>query len=311
MAEGLGPILEAYNSQPQAPEETSLQDAFRGVLKQMASQTEVESTNELTVENKCFTNSDGLQTQLRVFTPQTVDTQKPLLYWIHGGGTMSGLPEQEDPMLYAMALELDCVITSVNYRLTPENPFPKPINDCYEGLLYVVKNAIEFGVNPEKIVVGGVSAGGLLSTSIAIRTRNENGPKIALQCLTYPMLDHRNISVSNLEINNLGVWDSWMNHYGFQCYLTGVTEYDYKIAVPNMVEDLTNLPDTFIAVGTMDCLRDEGIEYAQKLASSGVQVELHIYPGVTHVFDAITPELKASKDYWKSKIFAIKKAFEA
>lgn len=309
--EELQPNLDVYTSQPAPPEGMPLQEIFRGALQQMAAQIKVSSTNEVTVEDKFFTNSDGLETQIRVFTPNVGNTQKPLLYWIHGGGTMSGLPEQEDPVLYNLALELGCVVTSVNYRLTPENPFPKPLNDCYEGLLHLVKNADEFCINIDKIVVGGGSAGGLLTTSVCIKARNENGPIILMQVLQYPMLDDRDNSDSNKEITNVGVWDAWMNHYGFQCYLTGVAESDYNKAVPNRMEDLSYLPKAFIAVGTMDCLRDEGIEYAQKLAASGVQVELHILPGMTHVFDGIAPEISMSKDFCKARTNALKRAFEA
>ncbi|MGS2740065.1 alpha/beta hydrolase [Sinomicrobium pectinilyticum] len=310
ISDELVPILKAYTSQPAPPEGMPLQEVFRGALQQMAQQVAVSSTDQLRVENKFFTNSDGLETQLRVFTPLTETNPKPLLYWIHGGGTMSGLPEQEDSTLYNLALELDCVITSVNYRLTPENPYPKPLNDCYEGLLHVVGNADEFGINKDKVVVGGGSAGGLLTTSVAIRARNEGGPKILLQAMAYPMLDIRDTSDSNKEINSVGVWDSWMNHYGFQCYLTNVPESEYGKTVPNMIEDLSNLPDAFIAVGTMDCLRDESIEYAQKLAAAGNQVELHIYPGMVHVFDGLAPDAKASKDFWSARVAAIKRAFE-
>ncbi len=286
-----------------------LQEIFRGALIQMAEQVKVSSTDEVRVENKFFTNSDEMQTQLRVFTPLTGKAPKPLLYWIHGGGTMSGLPEQEDPTLYQLALDLDCVITSVNYRLAPENPFPKPLNDCYEGLEYVVNNASEFAIDTTKVAVGGGSAGGLLSTSVAIRARNENGPKIQLQVLQYPMLDSRCQTDSHQQITDVGIWDSGMNQYGFQCYLTGVSESEYPKAIPALMTDLSNLPDTFIAVGTMDCLRDESIEYAQQLAAAGVQVELHIYPGMVHVFDSIAPEIKASKDFWQARVAALKRAF--
>lgn len=301
-------ILRKYAGQPALPNGTPLHEVFRGALKQMALQVGVNSTSELKVENKFFTNSDGIEIQLRVFTPRTATNPKPLLYWMHGGGTISGLPEQEDSTLYKLALELDSVIISVNYRLAPENPYPKPLNDCYEGLVYVSDNAAEFGIDTDKIVVGGGSAGGLLSTSVSLRARNEKGPKICLQVLAYPMLDIRVTSESNKEICSIGVWDSWMNHYGFQSYLTGVPESEYKKAVPNLVEDLSNLPKAYIAVGTMDCLRDEGIEYAQKLAASGVQVELHIYPGMTHVFDTLVPDAKVSKDFWETRIAAIKRA---
>lgn len=309
VAQELLPYLEAWNDQPVAPEGMPIHEIFRGALVQMAEQVKVSSTDEVQVENKFFTNSDGIATQLRVFAPQVSTGPKPLLYWIHGGGTMSGLPEQEDGMLYQLALELNCVITSVNYRLAPENPFPKPLNDCYEGLEYVVNHASEFNIDPAKVVVGGGSAGGLLSTSVAIRARDENGPKILLQVLQYPMVDSRHQTDSHQAITDLGVWDSAMNQYGFQSYLSGVPETDYPKAVPALMADLSGLPAAFIAVGTMDCLRDESIEYAQQLARAGVKVELHIYPEMVHVFDMVAPEIDASKDFWQARIFALKRAF--
>jgi len=309
IADELVPAVEAYNNQPAPPEGMALHAAFRAALQQMAQQVSASTTDKLRVENKYFTNSDGQEIQLRVFTPLTTDTSKPLLYWMHGGGTMSGLPEQEDSMLFNLAQELDCVITSVNYRLSPENPFPKPLNDCYEGLVHVVNNASEFGVNGDKVIVGGGSAGGLLSTSVAIKARNEHGPKILLQVLLYPMLDSRCNTNSHKQITDIGIWDSGMNQYAFQSYLGDLAESEHKKAIPALMEDLDNLPEAFIAVGTMDCLRDESIAYAQKLAAAGSKVELHVYPGMTHVFDAIAPNIQAAKDFWEVRSAAIKRAF--
>jgi len=311
VAEELVPVLEAYNSQPAPPEGMPMHEAFRAGLSQMAEQVKMESTDQVRIENKFFTNSDGSETQLRVFTPLSGNGAKPLLYWIHGGGTMSGLPEQEDPMLYNLALDLGCVVTSVNYRLAPENPYPKPLNDCYEGLVHVVSQSGDFGIHPDKVVVGGGSAGGLLSTSVAIKARNEQGPKILLQVLQYPMVDSRCETDSHKEITDLGVWDSGMNQYGYQCYLKDVPEDRYENAVPALMDDLSGLPDAFIAVGTMDCLRDESIEYAEKLVAAGVKVELHVYPGMIHVWDALAPEIKASKDFWAVRTAAIKRAFDS
>lgn len=311
VAEALIPVLEAWNSQPAPPAGMALHEIFRAGLVEMAEQVKVSTTEELRVENQFFTNSDGIQTQLRVFTPLTGTQPKPLLYWIHGGGTMSGLPEQEDSTLYQLALDLDCVITSVNYRLAPEHPFPNPLNDCYEGLEHVVNNASQFAIDPSKVAVGGGSAGGLLSTSVAIRARNEQGPKIVLQVLQYPMVDNRCQTDSHKEITDLGVWDSGMNQYAFQCYLRDVPKTDYVKAIPALMPDLSDLPDAFIAVGTLDCLRDESITYAQQLAVAGVKVELHIYPGMVHVFDSIAPEIKASQDFWQARTAALRRAFNS
>ena len=93
------------------------------------------------------------------------------------------------------------------------------------------------------------------------------------------------------------------------CYLKNVIDDIPPLAVPNLVEDLSGLPPTFIAVGTMDVLRDESIEYAQKLAAAGVMTELHLYPGMTHVFDALVPESDAAKNFNATRTSALKRAF--
>jgi acetyl esterase/lipase len=202
------------------------------------------------------------------------------------------------------------VVVSVNYRLSPENPYPAAINDCYEGLEYVYNHPGLFNINKDKLAIGGGSAGGMLSTSCAILARDRKGPKIIHQSLSYPMLDHRGITDSSRQIINVGVWDRDMNLYGWQCYLTNVKDNVPNIAVPMLVEDLSGLPPAFLAVGTMDVLRDETIEYAQKLAAAGVITELHIYPGMVHVFDSLVPNAAATVDFNAARLSALKRAFE-
>ena len=309
LADEIIPVLEAYKNQPPPPEGTPLHEAFRMALKEMAKQVAVTSTDELTVENKYFKNSEGIDIKLRVFTMASKDTAMPCLYWMHGGGTMSGLPEQEDSTLYELALDLGCVIVSVDYRLAPEHPYPAPIDDCYEGLVFVAENAKDFNIDKDLIAVGGGSAGGLLSTSCAILARENNGPQLVHQSLTYPMLDHRGITESSKQITDVGVWDRDMNLYGFNCYLKDVKDDIPPLAVPNLVEDLSDLPPAFIAVGTMDVLRDESIEYAQKLAAAGVITELHLYPGMPHVFDGLVPASEATKHFNAVRKSALKRAF--
>ena len=309
IADELVPSIEAFAGMLKPQDGETTEAALRRALTGMAQQVAVESSEDLQVENRSFKNSDGLDIQLRVFTPQKMGDKLPGLYWMHGGGTISGLPEQEDSMLYQMALEIGCIIVSVNYRLAPENPYPKPINDCFEGLLHIVDQASSFNIDATRIAVGGASAGGLLSTSCAILARENGRPKLVHQSLTYPMLDHRGISQSSQQITDIGIWDTNRNLYAFNCYLKDVEDDIPPLAVPNLVEDLSNLPSTYIAVGTMDCLRDECIEYAQKLAASGVITELHIYPGMTHAFEGLAPESYPVKDFFVSRSEAIKRAF--
>jgi len=303
------PGVEGFIAQLQSLEGDMPQDLLRQALQGMASQVAVSSTDDVNVENKTFKNSEGTDIRLRVYSPKKIGDNLPCLYWMHGGGTISGLPDQEDSLLYQMSLDIGCVVVSVDYRLAPEHPYPAPINDCFEGLLYVSNHAADFNIDNNKIAVGGGSAGGLLSASCALLAREKGGVPIVHQSLTYPMLDHRGISDSSLQITDVGVWDTEINTYAFGCYLKDVKADLPPLAVPALVEDLSNLPSAFVAVGTMDCLRDESIEYANRLAQNGVQTELHIYPGMPHVFDSLAPESNAAKDFYSSRNEAIKRAF--
>jgi len=310
LAEEVVPGVEGFKAQLQSLKGDFPQDLLRQALQGMAMQVAVSSTEDVNVENTTFKNSEGTDIRLRVYSPKKLGNNLPCLYWMHGGGTISGLPDQEDSMLYQMSLDIGCVVVSVDYRLAPEHPYPAPINDCFEGLLHVSNHAADFNIDSNKIAVGGASAGGLLSTSCALLAREKSGIKIVHQSLAYPMLDHRGISNSSRQITDVGIWDTEINTYAFSCYLKDVQENLPPLAVPALVEDLSNLPSAFVAVGTMDCLRDESIEYANRLAQHGVQTELHFYPGMPHVFDSLAPESKASKDFYRSRNEAIKRAFQ-
>lgn len=307
--ESMKPGLEALRSQGSPPEGLLPEQIFRTMLAGMADQVKMSSNDEITIEDKYFTNSQGVDIQLRVYSPKKIGNKLPCFYWIHGGGTISGLPEQDEPVASSIAMAASCVVVSVNYRLAPENPYPAPLNDCYEGIEYVYNNPKLFNIDPDRIAVGGGSAGGLLSTSCAILAREKKGPKIIHQSLAYPMLDHRGMSESSKQITDVGIWDTKANLYGWDCYLSSVKNNLPKLAVPMLVEDLSNLPPAFLATGTIDCLRDETIEYAQKLAAAGVKTELHIYPGMVHIFDTIAPQAPATQDFNQARIHALKRAF--
>jgi acetyl esterase/lipase len=221
---------------------------------------------------------------------------RPCVYWIHGGGYVSGSALAVDARLNRWVEELGCVAVAVEYRLAPEHPYPAPLEDCYTGLSWTVANAGRLGVDPARVVVAGSSAGAGLAAALALLARDRGGPPLTHQILIYPMLDDRQTTPSS-RMNGTAVWGRAANALGWRAYLGpeagGADVPGY--AAPARAADLAGLPPAFVAVGTADLFRDESIAYASRLLEAGVPTELHVYPGAPHGFELIAAAAGVSR----------------
>jgi len=222
--------------------------------------------------------------RVRRYRPAGQDGPLPALVYLHGGGFVAGSLDLYDADARRIAAEVGAVVFSVDYRLAPEHPFPAGLEDCYATLVWVTENASELGVDPDRIGVGGESAGGGLSAGVALLARDRGGPRLCLQFLGIPELDDRleTESIRTIEApittiaNGEISWDSYLG--------TGVrgTDQVSPYAAPARATDLAGLPPALVTAYEFDALRDEGIAYAQRLMSAGVSTELHVYPGAFH-----------------------------
>jgi acetyl esterase/lipase len=221
---------------------------------------------------------------------------RPAILHTHGGGFLYMHPKDIVFMLQETAAALDCVIVSVDYRLAPETQFPGSLEDNYAALKWLYANADALGADPERIALMGESAGGGHAAMLAIAARDRGEVPVIYQALTYPMLDDRTGSTRAVP-SHIGtfIWRAVENRFGWSCFLgvpAGSDTVPYG-AVPARVDDLGGLPPTFIAVGAIDLFVEEDIEYARRLNAAGVPVELHVYPGCVHAFDALPTESAA------------------
>ena len=234
---------------------------------------------------------------VRVYTPSDVKKPAPGFYWIHGGAMVLGNVPMDDLKCKRIAVQTDCIVASVEYRLAPENPHPAPIEDCYAGLKWFFSQAEHLGVDRGRIAIGGASAGGGLAAALALLARDRGEMEVVFQQLIYPMLDDRNITASSHYIDYPRMWTrreniaAWSHLLGKPAGSEDVSPY----ASPARAGNLTGLPPAFIIVGELDLFVDEDIEYAQRLTRAGVATELHVFPGAFHLSDVYLPKSPTSR----------------
>jgi acetyl esterase/lipase len=208
----------------------------------------------------------------------------------HGGGFVLQDAKAAIGSMQELALALDCVIVTVDYRLAPETRFPGALEDNYAGLKWLYANAAELGVDKTRIAVMGESAGGGHAAMLAIAARDRGEVPLAYQALIYPMLDDRTGSTRQMPaFMGMIIWNSGDNRFGWTSLL-GVPAGSRRVpygSVPARVSELRGLPPTFIGVGSIDLFADEDIEYARRLIVAGVATELNVVPGAFHGFDGI------------------------
>lgn len=225
-----------------------------------------------------------------VYRPAGITEPVPAILFIHASGFIAGKPEWMATANQALADEFGAVVVAVNYRLAPEASFPGPLYDCYAALRWLHDQAERLGIDPERILVMGESAGGGLAASLALLARDRHEVGLAGQVLVYPMLDPRTgTEDAPLDNPHSGefVWTRRHNRFGWEAMRGGkdIAEDDRPYFAAGLSDDLTGLPPAFIAVGALDLFVDEDADYALRLAHCGVPVEFHLYPGGIHGFD--------------------------
>ncbi|MFJ5920969.1 alpha/beta hydrolase [Kitasatospora sp. NPDC092948] len=237
----------------------------------------------------------------------------PGIYHTHGGGMVSGDQFSGLVQVLPWVVEHDAVLVTVDYRLAPEHPDPYPIEDCYAGLLWTAEHARELGMDPDRLLIAGQSAGGGLTAGLALLARDRQGPPLLGQVLIYPMLDDRDRTVSSAQFDGAGVWDRGSNVMGWNALLgerRGTDDVSIY-AAPARAGDLTGLPPAFIDCGSAEVFRDEDVAYATALWHAGVQAELHIWPGGFHGFDLTAPHtalahaMTDARNAWVARTLAV------
>jgi len=222
---------------------------------------------------------ESAQIKLRIYRPSEEDNL-PVIAYFHGGWFNAGDLETHDTPLRRLSNLSKAVIISVDYRLAPEHPFPAGLNDGIVALKWLFENAAAINIDPNKISIGGDSAGGALVATLA----GKFGAKINCQLLIYPVTDC-SLKTRSWEIFKDGpLLDAQSGAQAWKWYLSNASDSLNPDAVPLLQRDFRGLPPTFIASAEYDPLRDEGIIYGEKLKKNGVHVTSLTYEGMIHGF---------------------------
>lgn len=236
---------------------------------------------------------------IRIYLPIERKEKLPVLYYIHGGGFFAGHMGVVDQLVKMIVEKYNILAISIDYRLAPENPYPKGHEDCYEGLKWVYDHCQDYGGDPYNIFVAGDSAGGNLTQYCTTRDLEEGTNRVKGQLLLYPTVNmagiddeysHWSIDKYNIHPKHRKVVETTLSMMGGDNGMTnilgdilGTNDINNKYLTPYMM-DLHGLPPTFLTFGEHDFLYIECMAYAKKLVDANVDTTTVVYKGMGHAY---------------------------
>ena len=206
------------------------------------------------------------------------------LIYMHGGGFMKGDLDSSDPIAWGFCDQTGATVVSVDYRLTPEHPYPAAFHDCLAVLRHVAAEAASLGIDPARIGVAGDSAGGHLAASLCLAARDGIAPPVRAQAVIYTVTGTDMTMPSYTEnATGYGLTTSACHEY-YRILLTRPEDQTDSHARPAIEQDLAGLPPAFVHSAEFDPVRDDGRLYASRLALAGVDVTYREARGMIHGF---------------------------
>ncbi len=297
----------AANPQPKLWEMHPAQG--REMYRAISSQLDTQGISIGKVENLTIPGPAG-PIAARSYTPvASGGTALPVLVYFHGGGFVIGDLETHDATCRQIANESGAKVIAIDYRLAPEHKFPAAPEDCYTATKWVENNASNLGVDPNRIAVGGDSAGGNLAAAVCLMAK-QKGPHIVFQLLFYPVTQYRANTESMKEFAEGYFLERRSMDWFFDQYTDAATvdPNDPRLS-PLAASDLSGLPRAYIVTAGFDPLRDEGKAYADKLNRAGVAAVYLDYPTMIHGFVGMSAVLPQARQAIADACTALRKAF--
>jgi acetyl esterase len=246
------------------------------------------------VENLMIPGPIG-EIPIRLYYPSG-DPPFAVFIYFHGGGWVMGDLDTHHGVCHALAKRSSCLVVSVDYRLAPEHRYPAAIEDAYAATNWVAQNADAIQADPDRLAVGGDSAGGHLAAVVALMARDRKGPRIDLQVLIYPITDCKFNTPSYIENKEGYMLTSDLMKWFWNHFIEDEGQANDPYVSPLRAKNFSDLPQALIITAEYDPLRDEGEAYGQRLQEAGVEVTLSRYPGMIHGFIRMTAQLDNAKE---------------
>lgn len=232
---------------------------------------------------------------VRYYQPLKSPANKSIVVYYHGGGWTIGSRDSHDRFCQLMCDQVGIPVLSVEYRLAPENPYPAAADDAFAAYQWVLDNHEDLGIDPNRVVVAGDSAGGNLAAVVSLMARDKGITLPEYQVLIYPVTDLRQNSESYAQFASGFVLTASIMDWFISSYVPVEEERLQAYASPLLAESLENLPPAIVTVAGYDPLYDDGETYADKLKASGVPVTLLKHESLSHGYVTMTGTVEAAR----------------
>ena len=286
-------LLDRFGAGISPPSSTLSVESGRQLLDEVFTVSEPEPVGEVT---EIEIRGPNGPIPLRIYAPDA-EGPVPVFVFVHGGGWVRGSIDAYDGVCRRLTNRANCLTVSVDYRLAPEHPFPAGFEDCYAATEWATTYAADLGGDPERVAIGGDSAGGNLSAAVTLASRDRNGPDISHQVLLYPAVNPPSVRWFNSYDDNGSGYFLEMD--SIEWYLEQYTrraDIGNHYAYPIQARSLAELPSATVLTAGYDPLVDEGIAYAERLDDAGVETTHLHYESQIHAFISLHEHLDEGKE---------------
>jgi acetyl esterase len=281
--------------------------AFNALFKWHFKSTQAPQNIEVTSHS--INGFENKTIEVLVFKPRNLQADAPCLVYCHGGGFFIEAAQAHKKMMFEYAEKTNGVIVFPHYRVSLNNPFPTSLEDCYAALKWANDNVSKLGIDKNKIAIGGDSAGGNLAACVAQMAFDRHEIKLCFQLLVYPVCDHTLSTASMQTFQDTPLWNAPSSKLMWDVYLKGNDRNQLPKYVSALQRtNLLGLPPTYIETAEFDCLRDEGLLYAQQLKDTNIEVALNQTKGTIHAYDIIEKS-RITQENIQRRVLALRQAF--